>query len=70
MILEVMPYRVSYLILKLVYYEVANANYYRGLNEADSFINEAKSCENVKTQDQIIWGLNKADSFINEAKFM
>lgn len=54
----------------MVYYEVANANYYRGLNEADSFINEAKSCENVKTQDQIIWGLNKADSFINKAKFM
>nr|YP_010374862.1 ribosomal protein L22 [Pontederia australasica]YP_010375292.1 ribosomal protein L22 [Pontederia vaginalis]QXU58297.1 ribosomal protein L22 [Pontederia australasica]QXU59071.1 ribosomal protein L22 [Pontederia vaginalis]QXU59157.1 ribosomal protein L22 [Pontederia vaginalis] len=42
MILELMPYRASYPILKLVYSAAANANHNMGLNEADSFISEAK----------------------------
>nr|YP_010690544.1 ribosomal protein L22 [Callisia insignis]WBU14255.1 ribosomal protein L22 [Callisia insignis] len=42
MILELMPYRASYAILKLVYSAAANANHNMGLNEADSFISEAK----------------------------
>nr|YP_010690881.1 ribosomal protein L22 [Tinantia pringlei]WBU14761.1 ribosomal protein L22 [Tinantia pringlei] len=42
MILELMPYRASYTILKLVYSAAANANHNMGLNEADSFISEAK----------------------------
>nr|YP_010375034.1 ribosomal protein L22 [Pontederia hastata]QXU58555.1 ribosomal protein L22 [Pontederia hastata]QXU58641.1 ribosomal protein L22 [Pontederia hastata] len=42
MILELMPYRASYPILKLVYSAAANANHNMGLNEADLFISEAK----------------------------
>ena len=42
MILELMPYRASYPILKLVYSAAANASHNMGLNEADSFISEAK----------------------------
>nr|QUB01791.1 ribosomal protein L22 [Callisia repens] len=42
MILELMPYRASYAILKLVYSAAANANHNMGLNEADLFISEAK----------------------------
>nr|WRW53656.1 ribosomal protein L22 [Heliconia orthotricha]WRW53741.1 ribosomal protein L22 [Heliconia caribaea]WRW53826.1 ribosomal protein L22 [Heliconia bihai] len=42
MILELMPYRASYPILKLVYSAAANASHNKGLNEADSFISEAK----------------------------
>nr|QUB02044.1 ribosomal protein L22 [Dichorisandra thyrsiflora] len=42
MILELMSYRASYTILKLVYSAAANANHNMGLNEADSFISEAK----------------------------
>nr|AYP32861.1 ribosomal protein L22 [Donax canniformis] len=42
MILELMPYRASYLILKLVYSAAANVSHNMGLNEADSFISEAK----------------------------
>nr|QUB02128.1 ribosomal protein L22 [Geogenanthus poeppigii] len=42
MILELMSYRASYTILKLIYSAAANANHNMGLNEADSFISEAK----------------------------
>ena len=42
MILELMPYRACYPILKLVYSAAANASHNMGLNEADSFISEAK----------------------------
>nr|AYP34976.1 ribosomal protein L22 [Strelitzia caudata] len=42
MILELMPYRASYPILRLVYSAAANASHNMGLNEADSFISEAK----------------------------
>ena len=42
MILELMPYRACYAILKLVYSAAANASHNMGLNEADSFISEAK----------------------------
>nr|UFK62578.1 ribosomal protein L22 [Phrynium rheedei] len=42
MILELMPYRASYPILKLVYSAATNASHNMGLNEADSFISEAK----------------------------
>nr|YP_009516382.1 ribosomal protein L22 [Philydrum lanuginosum]AYD91239.1 ribosomal protein L22 [Philydrum lanuginosum] len=42
MILELMPYRASYPILKLVYSAAANASHNMGLNEADSFVSEAK----------------------------
>nr|YP_011034559.1 ribosomal protein L22 [Goeppertia makoyana]WRI58263.1 ribosomal protein L22 [Goeppertia makoyana] len=42
MILELMPYRASFPILKLVYSAAANASHNMGLNEADSFISEAK----------------------------
>nr|UDP58797.1 ribosomal protein L22 [Dracaena cinnabari] len=41
-ILELMPYRASYPILKLVYSAAANANHNMGLNEADSFISKAE----------------------------
>nr|YP_009166644.1 ribosomal protein L22 [Epipremnum aureum]ALB38622.1 ribosomal protein L22 [Epipremnum aureum]QJF46714.1 ribosomal protein L22 [Zantedeschia rehmannii] len=41
MILELMPYRASLPILKLVYSAAANANDL-GLNEADSFISKAE----------------------------
>nr|WBG69003.1 ribosomal protein L22 [Aglaonema hybrid cultivar]WBG69089.1 ribosomal protein L22 [Aglaonema hybrid cultivar]WBG69175.1 ribosomal protein L22 [Aglaonema hybrid cultivar] len=41
MILELMPYRASFPILKLVYSAAANANDL-GLNEADSFISKAE----------------------------
>nr|YP_009409276.1 ribosomal protein L22 [Aloe maculata]APP88729.1 ribosomal protein L22 [Aloe maculata] len=42
MILELMPYRASYPILKLVYSAAANANHNMGLNEADLFISKAE----------------------------
>ena len=42
MILNLMSYRTSYPILKLVYSAAANASHNMGLNEADSFISEAK----------------------------
>nr|QUB02715.1 ribosomal protein L22 [Streptolirion volubile] len=42
MILELMPYRASYTILKLVYSAAANASHNMGLNETDLFISEAK----------------------------
>nr|YP_010120352.1 ribosomal protein L22 [Iris ensata]QRC76881.1 ribosomal protein L22 [Iris ensata]ULG04318.1 ribosomal protein L22 [Iris ensata] len=42
MILELMPYRASFPILKLVYSAVANASHNMGLNEADSFISKAE----------------------------
>uniref|UniRef100_UPI003001B139 ribosomal protein L22 n=1 Tax=Aspidistra liboensis TaxID=2917568 RepID=UPI003001B139 len=42
MILELMPYRASYPILKLVYSAAANANHNMGLNGADSFISKAE----------------------------
>nr|QGQ56462.1 ribosomal protein L22 [Cheirostylis chinensis] len=42
MILELMPYRVSYPILKLVYSAAANASNNMGLNEADLFISKAE----------------------------
>nr|YP_009826020.1 ribosomal protein L22 [Wolffia globosa]QIV68210.1 ribosomal protein L22 [Wolffia globosa] len=41
MILELMPYRAAFSILKLVYSAAANANNL-GLNEADSFISQAE----------------------------
>nr|YP_010120961.1 ribosomal protein L22 [Iris rossii]QRC77488.1 ribosomal protein L22 [Iris rossii]QRC77575.1 ribosomal protein L22 [Iris rossii]WMT12260.1 ribosomal protein L22 [Iris rossii var. latifolia] len=42
MILELMPYRASFPILKLVYSAAANASHNMGLNEADSFISKAE----------------------------
>nr|AGE93495.1 ribosomal protein L22 [Xiphidium caeruleum] len=42
MILELMPYRASYAILKLIYSAAASASHNMGLNEADSFISEAE----------------------------
>nr|YP_009709627.1 ribosomal protein L22 [Symplocarpus nipponicus]QEX51482.1 ribosomal protein L22 [Symplocarpus nipponicus] len=42
MILELMPYRASFPILKLVYSVAANANHNLKLNEADSFISKAE----------------------------
>nr|YP_009528133.1 ribosomal protein L22 [Dioscorea dumetorum]YP_009528926.1 ribosomal protein L22 [Dioscorea bulbifera]YP_009535456.1 ribosomal protein L22 [Dioscorea aspersa]YP_009537659.1 ribosomal protein L22 [Dioscorea schimperiana]YP_009993097.1 ribosomal protein L22 [Dioscorea esculenta]YP_010146717.1 ribosomal protein L22 [Dioscorea japonica]YP_010361787.1 ribosomal protein L22 [Dioscorea brevipetiolata]YP_010361873.1 ribosomal protein L22 [Dioscorea depauperata]YP_010361959.1 ribosomal protein L22 len=42
MILELMPYRASYPILKLVYSAAANANHNMGLNKADLFISKAE----------------------------
>lgn len=42
MILEFMPYRASYPILKLVYSAAANASHNMGLNEADLFISKAE----------------------------
>nr|UWV91636.1 ribosomal protein L22 [Allium omeiense] len=42
MILELMPYRASYPILKLVYSAAANANHNMGLNETDLFISKAE----------------------------
>nr|QFR99604.1 ribosomal protein L22 [Cyanotis ciliata]WBU14171.1 ribosomal protein L22 [Cyanotis ciliata] len=42
MILELMPYRAAFTILKLVYSAAANANHNMGLNEADLFISEAR----------------------------
>nr|YP_009537324.1 ribosomal protein L22 [Dioscorea hirtiflora]AYM33337.1 ribosomal protein L22 [Dioscorea hirtiflora] len=41
-ILELMPYRASYPILKLVYSAAANANHNMGLNKADLFISKAE----------------------------
>nr|YP_009129817.1 ribosomal protein L22 [Vanilla planifolia]AID52197.1 ribosomal protein L22 [Vanilla planifolia]QII90261.1 ribosomal protein L22 [Vanilla planifolia] len=40
MILELMPYRLSYPILKLVYSAAANASQNMGLNEANLFISK------------------------------
>nr|QGQ49263.1 ribosomal protein L22 [Habenaria ciliolaris] len=42
MILELMPYRASYPILKLVYSAAANASNNMGLNEANLFISKAE----------------------------
>nr|YP_010389116.1 ribosomal protein L22 [Cypripedium debile]UPQ44437.1 ribosomal protein L22 [Cypripedium debile] len=42
MILELMPYRASYQILKLVYSAAANASHNMSLNEADLFISKAE----------------------------
>nr|YP_010279624.1 ribosomal protein L22 [Blyxa aubertii]QYH45319.1 ribosomal protein L22 [Blyxa japonica]UDZ60923.1 ribosomal protein L22 [Blyxa japonica]UKG21516.1 ribosomal protein L22 [Blyxa aubertii] len=42
MILELMPYRASYPILKLVYSAAANASHNMGLNEANLFISKAE----------------------------
>jgi len=42
MILELMPYRASYPILKLVYSAAANATHNLGLNEAYLFISKAE----------------------------
>nr|QXO04671.1 50S ribosomal protein L22 [Hetaeria oblongifolia] len=42
MILELMPYRASYPILKLVYSAAANASNNMGLNETDLFISKAE----------------------------
>nr|YP_010994834.1 ribosomal protein L22 [Cypripedium lichiangense]WOZ13742.1 ribosomal protein L22 [Cypripedium lichiangense] len=42
MILELMPYRASYPILKLVYSAAANASHNMDLNEADLFISKAE----------------------------
>nr|YP_009731451.1 ribosomal protein L22 [Corybas taliensis]QHN69966.1 ribosomal protein L22 [Corybas taliensis] len=42
MILELMPYRASHPILKLVYSAAANASNNMGLNEADLFISKAE----------------------------
>lgn len=42
MILELMPYRASYPILKVVYSAAASASHNMGLNEADSYIRRAE----------------------------
>lgn len=42
MILELMPYRACYPILKLVYSAAANASHNMGFNEADSVISKAE----------------------------
>nr|YP_010385916.1 ribosomal protein L22 [Leptopus chinensis]UPM52402.1 ribosomal protein L22 [Leptopus chinensis] len=42
MILEFMPYRACYPILKLVYSAAANANHNMGFNEANLFISKAE----------------------------
>nr|YP_009651808.1 ribosomal protein L22 [Idiospermum australiense]QCY72537.1 ribosomal protein L22 [Idiospermum australiense] len=42
MLLELMPYRASYPIFKLVYSAAANASHNKGFNEADSFISKAE----------------------------
>nr|YP_009130081.1 ribosomal protein L22 [Campynema lineare]AJV88550.1 ribosomal protein L22 [Campynema lineare] len=42
LILEFMPYRASFPILKLVYSAAANASHNMGLNEADLFISQAE----------------------------
>ena len=41
-ILELMPFEICYPVFKLVYSAAANASHNMGLNEADSFISEAK----------------------------
>nr|YP_009449830.1 ribosomal protein L22 [Tacca leontopetaloides]ANA91358.1 ribosomal protein L22 [Tacca leontopetaloides] len=42
MILELMPYRASYPILKLVYSAAANANHNMGLNKVDLFVSKVE----------------------------
>ncbi|YP_009942969.1 ribosomal protein L22 (chloroplast) [Tasmannia lanceolata] len=42
MLLELMPYRASYPILKLVYSAAANASHNKGFNEADLVISQAE----------------------------
>nr|NP_862793.1 ribosomal protein L22 [Calycanthus floridus var. glaucus]YP_009479468.1 ribosomal protein L22 [Calycanthus chinensis]YP_010701842.1 ribosomal protein L22 [Calycanthus chinensis x Calycanthus floridus]Q7YJT9.1 RecName: Full=Large ribosomal subunit protein uL22c; AltName: Full=50S ribosomal protein L22, chloroplastic [Calycanthus floridus var. glaucus]AVV66357.1 ribosomal protein L22 [Calycanthus chinensis]QCY72786.1 ribosomal protein L22 [Calycanthus chinensis]UVU22314.1 ribosomal protein L len=42
MLLELMPYRASYPIFKLVYSAAANASHNKSFNEADSFISKAE----------------------------
>nr|YP_009429019.1 ribosomal protein L22 [Alpinia oxyphylla]ASW20481.1 ribosomal protein L22 [Alpinia oxyphylla]QIV67916.1 ribosomal protein L22 [Alpinia oxyphylla] len=46
MILELMPYRACYQILKLVYSAAANASHNMNLKETDLFISEAKVNKN------------------------
>nr|QFQ51796.1 ribosomal protein L22 [Spiranthes sinensis] len=50
MILELMPYRASYPVLKLVYSAAANASNNMGLNEADLFISKAEVNEGAITK--------------------
>nr|YP_010292921.1 ribosomal protein L22 [Dapsilanthus disjunctus]ULQ65114.1 ribosomal protein L22 [Dapsilanthus disjunctus]ULQ65202.1 ribosomal protein L22 [Dapsilanthus disjunctus] len=47
MILELMPYRAAYPILKLIYSAAANANHNMGLNEADLFISKAEANRSI-----------------------
>nr|YP_010623397.1 ribosomal protein L22 [Monanthotaxis ambrensis]YP_010623432.1 ribosomal protein L22 [Monanthotaxis ambrensis]YP_010624875.1 ribosomal protein L22 [Desmos chinensis]YP_010624910.1 ribosomal protein L22 [Desmos chinensis]WBF97455.1 ribosomal protein L22 [Monanthotaxis ambrensis]WBF97490.1 ribosomal protein L22 [Monanthotaxis ambrensis]WBG68832.1 ribosomal protein L22 [Desmos chinensis]WBG68867.1 ribosomal protein L22 [Desmos chinensis] len=42
MLLELMPYRASYPIFKLVYSAAANASHNKSINEADSVISKAE----------------------------
>ena len=42
MILELMPYRACYPILKLIYSAAANASHNKSINEADSVISKAE----------------------------
>nr|YP_009575041.1 ribosomal protein L22 [Aristolochia moupinensis]QBI76523.1 ribosomal protein L22 [Aristolochia moupinensis] len=42
MLLELMPYRASYPILKLLYSAAANASHNMGFNEADLYISKAE----------------------------
>nr|UNB15622.1 ribosomal protein L22 [Pontederia crassipes] len=66
MILELMPYRASYPILKLVYSAAANANHNMGLNEASYPI--LKLVYSAAANANHNMGLNEADSFISEVK--
>nr|YP_009757971.1 ribosomal protein L22 [Cyclopogon longibracteatus]QIM61381.1 ribosomal protein L22 [Cyclopogon longibracteatus] len=50
MILELMPYRASYPVLKLVYSAAANASNNMGFNEADLFISKAEVNEGPITK--------------------
>nr|YP_009757817.1 ribosomal protein L22 [Lankesterella ceracifolia]QIM61212.1 ribosomal protein L22 [Lankesterella ceracifolia] len=50
MILELMPYRASYPVLKLVYSAATNASNNMGLNEADLFISKAEVNEGAITK--------------------
>nr|YP_009716622.1 ribosomal protein L22 [Gillenia trifoliata]QGM82212.1 ribosomal protein L22 [Gillenia trifoliata]QNT11810.1 ribosomal protein L22 [Gillenia trifoliata] len=47
MILELMPYRACYAILKLVYSAAANANHNKGLNETSLIISKAEVNEGM-----------------------
>nr|YP_010499546.1 ribosomal protein L22 [Balanites aegyptiaca]UWT58832.1 ribosomal protein L22 [Balanites aegyptiaca] len=47
MILELMPYRTCYSILKLVYSAAANASHNKGLNKANLFICKAEVNEST-----------------------
>nr|APB94918.1 ribosomal protein L22 [Daucus muricatus]APB95003.1 ribosomal protein L22 [Daucus muricatus] len=50
MILELMPYRACYPILKLVYSAGANANYNMDSNESNLVISKAEVCEGTATK--------------------